>query len=103
MKRCLQGNPQNLNESQHVRIWKLCSKVKSLGKSTLDFVVTQATMTYNVGYEQGYLGKELGIMNENTFKYLRDLDKEREKVRLSRPRKRRKIRDDDAYAPGAYY
>ena len=48
------------------------------------------------------MGKELGVISENVLEYLRKLDKEREKSRISKPRKKRKIKIDTSYAPGAY-
>lgn len=103
LKRCLQGKTQNPNESLHARVWKLCPKVKSLGKATLDFSIAQATINYNIGYEAGFLGNELGITNHRSLKLLREMDLERERMRRSKPRKkRRKIEADPQYAPGEY-
>ena len=48
------------------------------------------------------MGKELGVISENVLEYLRKLDKEREKSRILKPPKKREIKIDTSYAPGAY-
>lgn len=102
LKRCLQGKTQNPNESLHSRIWNICPKVKSFGKQSLEFAVAQAVINYNIGYVEGYLGKELGIENYKIKKHLAELDKTREQVVKHKPPKRRKLMTDPSYAPGDF-
>ena len=75
---------------------------KNLGKKTLDFAVAQATINYNIGYEAGYLGKELGIENESVMQMLKCLDKERERELKPKSRKIRKIQADAHYLAGGF-
>lgn len=103
LRRCLQGKTQNPNESIHSRIWTLCPKIKSLGKVTLDFAVAQSVLNYNIGYKTAYLGKELGIINASVLQWLEMRDIERERVRPSKPRKKRKQQDPEPqYSSGAF-
>ena len=101
--RCLQGKTQNPNESLHSRVWKLCPKIKSLGKVTVDFSVAQAVISYIIGYKAGYLGKELGITSDRIVNLLDKMDKTREAVRVSKPRKKRKTAEvGQQYSLGEY-
>ena len=68
----------------------------------LELAVAQAVISHNIGYEAGYLGKELGIHNDRIQHMLRKMDKNREKVRVSKPRKKRKVIADPHYGAGEH-
>ena len=102
LERCLMGYTQNPNESFHSRVWQLCPKVKNVGKKTLNFAVAQASINYNAGYEEGYLGKELHIDSPRIIAYLKKLDKRRERSLKPKRRKPRKIQADPNYMAGGF-
>lgn len=58
LKRCL-----HKKKKKKSRIWKMCPKIKSPDKLTLNFAAAQAIINYNAGYEAGFLGPGLGITN----------------------------------------
>lgn len=97
LKRCLQGKTQNPNESLHNSVWKYCPKVVNLGKSTLDFAIAQAVLNYNVGYEAGSLGRDLGIESPRMQKVLQTRDKYREETKPTKPRRKRKKQEVDPH------
>lgn len=103
LKRYLKGKTQNPKESLHSRIWKLRPKVKSLAKETLELVVAQAVINYNVGYKACFLWHELGITNDRILKYVEEMDRTREQEIQQRPRKKRKkLEVEDQYAAGEF-
>lgn len=72
-----------------------------MGKKTLDFSIAQAILNYNIGYEAGSLGTELGIESPGLKSAMQQMDVTREKPVISKPRKKRK-KVDPHYGAGEH-
>ena len=68
----------------------------------MDFAISQACINYNIGYEAGYLGKDLGIESTPIVDLLKKVDKDRERILKPKPRKIRKIEADHHYKAGGF-
>lgn len=75
LKNCLCGKTQNLNVFTQQS--GDCAPKSSVRKSTLDFTITQATINFDIGQKEGFLGNELGITNHRILKLPQEMDKEK--------------------------
>jgi hypothetical protein len=86
LEKCLHGGDQNANESLHSGVWQVIPKVRFVGRKTLSYGVSLATVLFNEG-EQGrldicsYLGYKPG-------KYLESHAVEMNKVRIQKSEQR---------------
>ena len=79
LKRCLQGQTQNRNESVNGQLWSRCPKSKYCGKRRVVIAVCETVGVFNTGAaNKANLMKSCGISpGRNMLKALRNEDKER--------------------------
>ena len=114
LKRCLQGQTQNRNESVNGQLWSKCPKSKYRGKRRVIIAVCETVGVFNTGAaSKANLMKSCGISpGLNMLKALRKEDKERimsaaHKVSSKYRKRRQEIRskrkskaDKLSYQPG---
>ena len=76
MERCSQRLSQNVNESIHARLWKLCLKIKMHGIDRYNFCAKYVILVQNFGYYAVSLHHVLGSMTKALQNSLKKQDVE---------------------------
>ena len=80
MKRCGKILTQNINESTHAKMWKLCLKIKRHCIARYRFCAMHVVLVHNVGHYAGSLHHVLGFMTKSKRDTLKNDDKLSQRV-----------------------